>query len=47
MEGETGLTLVCRLLLVLTVTGGFPLLLTDLSTTGTGSASGAARSSES
>lgn len=34
------LTLVCRLLLVLTVTGVFPLLLTGFSTTGTGSGSG-------
>lgn len=39
------LTLVCRLLLVLVVTGVFPLLLTGFSTTGTGSGSGAAISS--
>lgn len=39
-------TLACLLLLVLVVTGVFPLLLTGFSTTGTGSGSGAAMSSE-
>lgn len=38
-------TLACRLLLVLVVTGVFPLLLTGFSTTGAGSGSGAAMSS--
>lgn len=44
--GKMCLTLVCRLLLVLAVTGALPLLLTGFSTTGTGSGSGAAISSE-